>query len=213
MQPSVRTVNYTIHCNMKSIKTLEQTQLWLPVHNRKLPFTIRVNAASVSFPAAPAAPPLSPTTFHFFLLIFPSLSCHFCSQWPWHVLFPVSTGVLLFHSCQVTSGLLAASRTSYLTLSLGFLCCRISNIVYLLQRWNLMESSSFETQLCRHTATFTKQTKTTIQMSKPWEHMTTHIHTNAYSVLNNGDVNFKESTSIKNLADANKTRKIINVQH
>lgn len=59
MQPSVRTVNYTIHCNMKSIKTLEHKQLWLPVHNRKLPFTIRVKAASVSFPAAPAAPSLS----------------------------------------------------------------------------------------------------------------------------------------------------------
>ncbi len=28
-------------------------------------------------------------------------------------------------------------------------------------------------------------------------------HTNAYSVLNNGDANFKESTSIKNLVDAN----------
>lgn len=198
MQPSVRTVNYTIHCNMKSIKTLAQTQYttenFLSPSESMLP----------QFPfLLHLLPPLSPTTFHFFLLIFPSLSCHFCSQWPWHVLFPVFTGVLLFHSCQVTSGLLAASRTSYLTLSLGFLSCRISNIVYLLQRGNLMESSSFETQLCRHIATFTKQTKTTIQMSKPWEHMTTHIHTNAYSVLNNGDVNFKESTSIKNLADAN----------
>ncbi len=118
---------------------------------------------------------------------------------------PVSTGVLLFHSCQVTSGLLAASRTFYLTLSLGFLSCRSSNIVYFLQRGNLMESSSFETQLCRHTTPFATQTKTTIQMSKSWEHlhMTTHIHTNTYSVLNNGEVNFKESTSIKNLADAN----------
>lgn len=116
-QPSVRTVNYLIHWNTDNIKSLPQTQLWLPAYSRDLPFTIRVKAASVSIPAALS---LSPSTFHFFLLILPSLSCDSCSKWPWHVLFPKCIGVLLFHSCQVTSGLLAATRTSYLTLSLGF---------------------------------------------------------------------------------------------
>lgn len=132
MQQSVITIDYSIHCNTDSIKTMLHS---FDFYNQKLPFTISQGCLSF-FPATPAASfSLSFShhlSFYFFLLIFSSLSFHSCSQWPWHVLFPVSTGVLLFHSCQVTSGLLAVSRTTYFTLSLCFLSYRMSNTVYLL---------------------------------------------------------------------------------